>query len=147
VPPSPSLSTLLDKFWTRFAFSFEAQHITPYPCPDSLSVWLGGYPAPGDDISRAVDGAVDAVDLDIEGAEIGVVGRDGPLSTRREDSALMRYLVNRVQASLPPPITTLDVPKADARQTLGFGLGKRRNGGMGTWLGGKKHYSFWRCRR
>ncbi len=59
----------------------------------------------------------------------GVIGKNGPIHLDDEvDPAMVRYLANLVQASLPPPPVISDPAsvKSDARQTLGFGLGRRK---------------------
>ena len=68
------------------------------------------------------DSAVDAECI------LGLVNQDGPLHIDRSvDPELVRYLVNLVQSSLPPPavVPQTAIVKGDMRQSLGFGLGRR----------------------
>ncbi|WRT66643.1 uncharacterized protein IL334_003602 [Kwoniella shivajii] len=117
LPVSNSLSSTLDKFFTRFAFQFESTHLnTP-----SITQWVDGYPPPSissglfDEFANCL-GAEDS---------LIVVGQEGPLYVDQsvKDQPLIRYLYNLVQATLPTPVVNqaISIIKED-RQTLGFGL-------------------------
>ena len=71
------------------------------------------------------DGELDAECL------VGVIGKDGPLYISPEagvDPTMVRFLVNLVQASIPLPSILPDPvsERNDVRQTLGFGLVRRK---------------------
>lgn len=118
MPPSSDTSALLDKFWTRFAFTFESTILTRHPDPLGLRIWLGGYPAPALELSIAVDRAIEVFkeDAGCDSEHVGLIGKDGPLFSQHIDAALLRYLVNLVRLSLPPEPVAL--VKAAASQTV-----------------------------
>ncbi|WVQ79599.1 hypothetical protein IAT38_001699 [Cryptococcus sp. DSM 104549] len=121
VPPTPSTSSLLDKYFTRFSLNFESSFISS---PLSISTCLGGFPAsPIPSLEATASSFFTNLD---SGSQLYIIGKDGPLSIQSPsaDPALTRYLVQLVQASLPPPPVPDDPPasKFDGRQTLGFGL-------------------------
>lgn len=104
----------------------------PSPSPTLLSDWLGGYPAPSGDVLQGVSRAVGVFREDSEvdaDYVIGVIGGDGPIHIDFEvDQAMVRFLVNLVLVSLPPaPAIPDPTMRSDARQTLGFGLGRRKD--------------------
>ena len=102
--------------------------------PSILTDWLGGYPAPSEEVSQGLPRAVEVFREDgeaEEGSIIGIVGKNGPIHVDDKaqlDPALLRYVFNLVQASLPPPRPLSDTAtsKTDARQSLGLGLGRRK---------------------
>ncbi|WWD17044.1 hypothetical protein CI109_101481 [Kwoniella shandongensis] len=138
-PPSLATSSLFDKYFTRFAFSFESTYLTS---PPPLSTWIGGYPSSSSSsssfsIANLVTPFREGVD---DKNDIYIIGKDGPLFTPGSaDQTLIRFLFNLVQASLPPlSLSTLDhgSVKSDPRQSLGFGLG-----GLGLGRGRRKDES------
>ncbi|WVW84203.1 hypothetical protein I302_106233 [Kwoniella bestiolae CBS 10118] len=112
--PSPALSTILDKYFTRFAFQFESTHLSS----PSLSSWVEGYSP-----SSTAPNLFDDYLSNLEGSLV-IIGPQGPLyqDERLNDPALIRYLHNLVQSTLPPPALPQPVPLKGDRQTLGFGL-------------------------
>lgn len=95
---------MLDKFWTRFAFSFESLFLQP-----NLSTWLGGFPPSRD------DEAMESYRERFQGTA-GIIDPHGPLYTAPTDPALVRYLVTVLYASLPPP-PELPAVRAEPRKT------------------------------
>ncbi|KAK6909763.1 hypothetical protein I203_103785 [Kwoniella mangroviensis CBS 8507] len=112
--PSASLSTVLDKYFTRFAFQFESTYLSS----PSLTNWLEGYPP----ISLSAD-LLEGYRSDLEGLLI-IVGPKGPLykDEAEDNPALIRYLHNLVQLTLPPPTISQPVPTNGDRHTMSFGL-------------------------
>ncbi|WVR06802.1 hypothetical protein IAU60_003838 [Kwoniella sp. DSM 27419] len=121
LPPSSASSSLLDKYFTRFAFQYESDHFATLPL---LSTWVGGFPPFSNDTNLM---SPVRAEIDAEGS-IFAVAPHGPLYAEvRSDQALVRFLVKLIQASLPPTASrTDDAPSipADGRQSLGFGLSK-----------------------
>ncbi|WWC94532.1 hypothetical protein V866_001378 [Kwoniella sp. B9012] len=112
--PSAPLSTILDKYFTRFAFQFESTYLSS----PSLTNWLEGYPL----ISLSAD-LIEEYQSNVEGSLI-VVGPKGPLYKDEvvDDPALIRYLHNLVQSTLPPPVISQPIPTSGDRHTMSFGL-------------------------
>ncbi|OXC68217.1 hypothetical protein AYX13_03167 [Cryptococcus neoformans] len=104
-PLTPASSSLIDKYFTRFAFNFESACLSS----PSLSQWIAGFPPPSNNI-------IDQLLQYFKGSngitsDVYVVGKDGPLAIASEstpDPALLRYLVHLVQASLPLPVPTIN---------------------------------------
>lgn len=127
LPPTPALSALLERYWSRFALQYESAYISPGPASPLLT-WLGGWPpAPKGfkDVRRALK---DLVGDSVECA--GLVSATGPLAAAgqlpEDDTAtLTRFLINTLSTRLPPPPPIPDGPKTD-RHSLGFGFGRRR---------------------
>jgi hypothetical protein len=140
MPPSPSLSSLLDKYWTRFAFSLESTLLTPAPSSDILQAWLSGFPRPQtlfrDATARALEAWAEDTDLPSR-CVYGIFDTRGPVSIRGElEEAAKRYLHHLLQAALPPPAEIVQV-KDDGRSTLGFGMRSKKEGRKSNWaLGG-----------
>ncbi len=115
---------MLERYWTRFAFSYEAAYLSPGPtCP--LQTWLSGQPLELDDAPLR-----DALDALVEGegdAGAGLVSPKRPLMVAGaspsgdEGEALMRFLLARLVALPQPP----PAPRPE-RHSLGFGFGRRR---------------------
>ncbi|WVQ67333.1 uncharacterized protein L199_005529 [Kwoniella botswanensis] len=135
--PSAPLSTILDKFFTRFAFQFESAYLSS----PSLSTWVEVYPP----MSIAAD-LIEEYRSSVEGSLI-VVGPKGPLYKDEvvDDPALIRYLHNLVQSTLPPPVISQPIPTSGDRHTMSFGLNlglglgrKTQNSRKSSWttLGG-----------
>ncbi|GMK53911.1 hypothetical protein CspeluHIS016_0104970 [Cutaneotrichosporon spelunceum] len=120
LPPTPSGSSLIERYWTRFAFGFETAYLNPGPAYP-LQAWLGGWPAELNDAALS-DALVEFAEED-KGA--GLVSPKRPLmvtapaSRGREGEALMRYLLGRLVALPPVP-----APKPE-RLHLGFKFGRR----------------------
>ncbi|BEI99652.1 hypothetical protein CcaverHIS631_0406950 [Cutaneotrichosporon cavernicola] len=121
LPPTPAFSSLLERYWTRFAFGFEAAYLSPGPAYP-LQTWLNGWPAELDD-----EALRDALTALIQGdAGAGLVSPKRPLMTTgtvprgREGEALTRFLLGRLVALPPVP-----APKPE-RHSLGFGFGRRK---------------------
>ncbi|KIR59309.1 hypothetical protein I314_04824 [Cryptococcus bacillisporus CA1873] len=121
-PLTSAGSSLIDKYFTRFAFNFESACLS-FP---SLSQWIGGFPPPSNN-------TIDQLLQFFKGSngtnsDIYVVGKDGPLAIGSEstpDPALLRYLVHLVQASLPqpvPPINVTAATKQERSRPLGLSL-------------------------
>ncbi|XAO27403.1 hypothetical protein I312_106257 [Cryptococcus bacillisporus CA1280] len=121
-PLTSAGSSLIDKYFTRFAFNFESACLS-FP---SLSQWIGGFPPPSNN-------TIDQLLQFFKGSngtnsDIYVVDKDGPLAIRSEstpDPALLRYLVHLVQASLPqpvPPINVTAATKQERSRPLGLSL-------------------------
>ncbi|OCF39800.1 hypothetical protein I317_06409 [Kwoniella heveanensis CBS 569] len=128
LPASPAFSSLLDRYFTRFAFQFESEYLSTSP---TLSSWIAGRPAP----SLPKDTVAPIRKELLEASHLFIVGPDGPLylypAAKECDGPLLKYLHKLVQASLPPPhlpppITpsTTSRPPTDGRQmlVLNFGL-------------------------
>ena len=102
-------SSTLEKFWTRFSFTFE-QALSS----DPLSTWVDG-PAPPSEpeaVRKALDDILTSPDY-----VGGVISPSGPLILPlHADPALVRHITHLLRASLPPPVE----PK-DPRRELGKG--------------------------
>ncbi|KAK8864661.1 hypothetical protein IAR55_001911 [Kwoniella newhampshirensis] len=120
-PPSSTTSSLLDKYFTRFAFSFESTYLTS---PPSLSTWICGYPSSSSSSPSIDDVVAPFRQVVNQDCDIYIIGKDGPLYGSTSDQALIRYLLNLVQASLPQLSIATDpsLPRTDTRSSLGFGL-------------------------
>lgn len=110
---SPSFTSTLDRFWTHFALQFESTFVTPQSDSTGLSTWLGGFAAPSVEVQAAVDRSLQVFgeDTELENVAVGIIGKNGPLSTPTSDFALTRYLVGLVRDSLPPPPPIRTLPK------------------------------------
>jgi hypothetical protein len=133
MPPSASPSALLEKYWTRFAFSLEATYLLSPPSPGLLQTWLGGYATPLPDLSGAASRALETFieDCDLEEHIVGIINAKGPLAVREPghsamDEAGMRYLHHLLEASLPPPAPVESQSKSDGRSGLGFGIRRKK---------------------
>ncbi|WVF71198.1 hypothetical protein IAT40_005998 [Kwoniella sp. CBS 6097] len=130
LPVTPTLSSLLDKYFTRFAFQFESEYLSTQP---SLTSWIDGHPAPSlsEEIVSPLVGEIP------DGSTILIVGPEGPLylpslpeAEEEADTQLLRYLHKLAQASVPPPhvppsvsTATISKPSTDGRQMLGLNFG------------------------
>lgn len=125
LPPTPALSALLERYWTRFAMSYETAYITPGPASPLLT-WLGGWPPAGKGLKDVRPALKDVVDE--SGGCAGLVTTTGPLAAAGDfpddTEALTRFLVNTLVARQPPPAPVPDL-KHD-RHNLGFGFGRRK---------------------
>lgn len=131
MPPSPSLSSLLEKYWTRFAFSLEAAYLLSPPSAGLLQTWLGGYAPSSPELSGAASRALETFveDCDLEEYIVGIINAPGPLAVRGPgamDEAGMRYLHHLLEASLPPPVPVEPQGKSDGRSGLGFGIRRKK---------------------
>lgn len=129
-------TSILDKFWTRFAFVYENDIIS---APTNLDVSIPAHLVPAPETSLAACRVLEMFMEDIEvptGSQLesesgspstsdpagveslqcGVITRTGPLYSTDCDPALSRYLTSLAIASAPPPVVHLD-----ARSTLGHG--------------------------
>ncbi|WVQ99665.1 hypothetical protein IAU59_006804 [Kwoniella sp. CBS 9459] len=128
LPATPAFSSLLDRYFTRFAFQFESDYLST---SSTLASWIDGQPAP----SLSAE-AIASFQREMPvGSEVLIVGPEGPLhlsaGVDEADRALMKYLHKLVQASLPPshmPAPTAISPRttrasSDGRQMLGLNFG------------------------
>ncbi|ODN72842.1 hypothetical protein L202_08273 [Cryptococcus amylolentus CBS 6039] len=120
-PLTPSTSFTVDKFFTRFAFEYEASHVSESP---SMRKWLGGFPL----VHVSLDDTVNTFKKEWgEEYPVLIIGKDGPLHTNSEinDLPLLRHLTHLVQLSLPPPPplpVSSKASKTEQTSSLGFGL-------------------------
>ncbi|WVQ77799.1 hypothetical protein IAR50_007489 [Cryptococcus sp. DSM 104548] len=118
-PLTPSTSSTVDRFFTRFAFEYEASHVSG---PPSLEKWMDGFPL----VHVSLDEAVERLLKEWgETYPMMIVGKDGPLhiSAESPDLPLLRHLTHLVQLSLPPPPPeSTKAAKSEQTSSLGFGL-------------------------
>ncbi|WOO80620.1 uncharacterized protein LOC62_03G004146 [Vanrija pseudolonga] len=135
LPPTSAFSSLLEKFWTRFAFSFESEFIHPGSA-SPLQAWLGGFPPTNDELAKPLlkSLAKYAHRATIpEGSTVGIVRAEGPLTSigyepaPAEAAALGRYLTSVVGKTLPPPAVVTADTKTESRQSLGFSFGRKKH--------------------
>ncbi|KAL7422001.1 hypothetical protein Q5752_003774 [Cryptotrichosporon argae] len=95
LPPTPTFSSTIDNFFTRFSHQLDDQIASP-----SLVRWLGGL-APCPALTPAAEAALIA--LAGPGAAVGVLRPVGPVAVPPKTGPLTRYLMSVVEASVPAP--------------------------------------------
>ncbi|WWC89030.1 uncharacterized protein L201_003948 [Kwoniella dendrophila CBS 6074] len=115
--PSATLSSTLDKYFTRFAFQFESTYLGS----PTLSDWIHGYPA-----SNISENMFEEYKVNLDGS-LFIIGPKGPLYTDDtiHDQSLIGYLHDLVKLTLPPPpqvSNQLTSSTIKDKHSLGFGL-------------------------
>jgi hypothetical protein len=125
---STDLTEILDKYWTKFALSFESAYLSR-----GIATWLGGFPPlplpepRSARYSAGKSGHTRLEDLCPDAMLTGIIDVSGPLALSPTPSAvisqaLLRSLVNQVLESLPPvpdleEVSSPKKKKDDSRKT------------------------------
>lgn len=148
MPPSPSSSATIDRFWTKFAHSFESIYLSPRHREGVLAAWLDGWPVPSLPTPALAVG-----DKEV----LGLIGRSGPITPVPAGvgvnmAALVRFLVHQLHLALPPLPSALPPPHPTStpgrdtgieRSALGLGFGFGTNRKKVTAANGESRTSSW----